>query len=75
MTQAVASPCVHVCEIDARSGWCQGCARSLDEIAGWGSAPAARQRQILALLPPRRRALQEQGLWLGPALPNLEGNA
>ncbi|MFG6429672.1 DUF1289 domain-containing protein [Roseateles sp. LYH14W] len=66
MPQAVASPCVNVCEMDAASGWCRGCARRLDEIAGWGSAPEGRQRQILTQLPERRAALQRSGLWLGP---------
>jgi uncharacterized protein len=66
MTQAPRSPCINVCEMDAASGWCRGCARRLDEIAGWGSAPDARQRQILTQLPERRAALLRGGLWLGP---------
>ena len=66
MTAAVASPCVNVCQMDAASGWCRGCARSLGEIAGWGSAPPELQRRILEQLPPRRAELQRQGLWLGP---------
>lgn len=65
MTGPVPSPCVQVCEIDTGSGWCRGCARRLDEIAGWGSAPAAQQREVLACLPARRAQLQQQGLWLG----------
>lgn len=65
MTPVVASPCINVCEIDAASGWCRGCARRLDEIAGWGSAPEARQRQILTQLPARRAELLRSGLWLG----------
>jgi predicted Fe-S protein YdhL (DUF1289 family) len=62
------SPCVNVCVMDAASGWCRGCARSLGEIAGWGGAPAAVQCHILEQLPPRRIQLQQRGLWLGPAL-------
>ena len=68
MTPTVASPCVNVCEMDAASGWCRGCARGIDEIAGWGSAPESRQRQILDQLPPRRIELQRRSLWLGPEL-------
>ena len=52
--------------MDAATGWCRGCARSLGEIAGWGSAPAATQRHVLDQLPPRRIELQRRGLWLGP---------
>jgi len=60
------SPCVNVCEMDAASGWCRGCARRIDEIAGWGMAAPATQQRILDMLPPRRAELQRQGLWLGP---------
>ncbi len=66
MTAVALSPCVNVCQMDAASGWCRGCARSLQEIAGWGSASEARQREILAGLPARRAELQRQGLWLTP---------
>ena len=31
----VASPCISVCVLDAASGMCTGCLRTLDEIAGW----------------------------------------
>ena len=68
MAPKVASPCVDVCEMDAASGWCRGCARRLDEIAGWGGAPEGRQRQILEQLPARRVELQRLSLCLGPAL-------
>ena len=30
------SPCISVCRVDADSGWCEGCLRTLDEIAAWG---------------------------------------
>ncbi len=33
----VPSPCNNVCRIDGRTGWCEGCGRSLDEIAAWAS--------------------------------------
>jgi predicted Fe-S protein YdhL (DUF1289 family) len=31
----VPSPCVAICRIDAASGLCEGCARTLDEISDW----------------------------------------
>ena len=55
--------------MDAASGWCRGCARTLAEIAGWGGAPDAVQRRILDQLPPRRVELQlahRQGVVLDP---------
>jgi uncharacterized protein len=63
---AVASPCVNVCQMDAATGWCRGCARILGEIAGWGGAPEAVQRHILDQLPARRVEMHRHGLWLGP---------
>ena len=30
---AVPSPCIAVCRMDAATGWCEGCLRTLDEIA------------------------------------------
>ncbi len=37
----VPSPCVSLCQIDAVSGLCQGCLRTLDEIVAWGGADDA----------------------------------
>ena len=33
----VASPCINVCRMDAASGLCEGCLRTIDEIAAWGT--------------------------------------
>lgn len=49
----VASPCTGVCVIDD-DGLCEGCARTLDEIAGWSAGSFAQRRAILAALPGRR---------------------
>jgi len=52
----VASPCVSNCVIDQASGWCIGCYRTLEEIAGWIDLSTAARRAIVAELP-RRKAL------------------
>lgn len=44
--QPVLSPCTSVCLIDAASGLCQGCLRTLDEIGFWGSADDAFKRLV-----------------------------
>jgi uncharacterized protein len=31
----VPSPCISVCRVDADSGWCDGCLRTLGEISAW----------------------------------------
>ena len=51
---AVASPCTSVCTIDAVTGLCVGCYRTLDEIAGWIDLPEQRKRTLLEALATRR---------------------
>jgi predicted Fe-S protein YdhL (DUF1289 family) len=48
------SPCVKVCQMDPRRGLCLGCARTLDEIARWGSLTDEERDRIMAELPSRR---------------------
>ncbi len=55
--QPVASPCTSVCSMDAASGFCRGCLRTLDEIAQWSRLDEAGKRAVLARLPPRRGAV------------------
>jgi predicted Fe-S protein YdhL (DUF1289 family) len=52
------SPCIGVCRLDERTGWCVGCGRSGEELFGWGELPVERQRQIWAQLPARMAALR-----------------
>jgi uncharacterized protein len=33
----VPSPCINVCRMDEASGWCEGCLRTIDEIACWST--------------------------------------
>ena len=51
---AVASPCTSVCRMDARTGWCEGCLRTLDEIAAWSGFDDADKRRLWLLLDQRR---------------------
>ncbi len=53
-TPGVPSPCVDVCRMNPADAVCDGCMRTLDEIACWSSLPDAAKREILALLPARR---------------------
>lgn len=51
------SPCTGICQMDAGTGLCKGCQRTIDEIIDWGVAPEAKKRQVwLAIL--ARRAAQ-----------------
>ncbi len=48
------SPCIGVCAMDAASGLCTGCQRTIDEIIDWGMATEARKRQIWLTILQRR---------------------
>ena len=52
----VASPCIGVCALEPRSGWCEGCLRTIDEIAAWGALDNRARREIWKRLPARRAA-------------------
>jgi predicted Fe-S protein YdhL (DUF1289 family) len=55
-TRPVRSPCVSICRIDAESGLCTGCQRTLDEIGDWGSMADAGRLEIWGRIVQRREA-------------------
>ena len=42
--------------MDAQTGLCEGCLRTLDEIADWGGMPDAGRRAVLGAIESRRAA-------------------
>ncbi len=54
----VDSPCTKICTLDAASGLCAGCGRTIDEITIWGEASLAQRKAILAQLPARLAMLK-----------------
>jgi len=40
------SPCVSVCRMDAQTDWCEGCLRSIDEIACWSGMDGQARRAV-----------------------------
>ncbi|MGU3398689.1 DUF1289 domain-containing protein [Brucellaceae bacterium D45D] len=58
MTVAIIeSPCILVCTMDTRTGFCLGCARTLDEITRWSGMTVRERKSVLALLPKRHKIL------------------
>lgn len=53
MMRDVPSPCTGVCRIDAATGWCQGCKRTLGEIADWPMLRSDEKRAVLQALEQR----------------------
>jgi predicted Fe-S protein YdhL (DUF1289 family) len=55
MEGAVASPCIEVCRMSPVTGYCEGCLRTIGEIAGWSQYSDGQKRAVLALLPARKK--------------------
>ena len=63
-TPGVPSPCVNVCRMNPQTGLCEGCWRTLDEIAAWSKMPDDGKREVWL-------RLAERGgpLWMEPPAP------
>ena len=53
--QVVLSPCISVCDMDEKSGYCKGCFRTREEIEWWTIYTNDEKRAIRAQIGPRRR--------------------
>lgn len=51
---SVPSPCVGVCRMVTATALCEGCWRSLDEIATWGRASDEQRLEMWALIESRQ---------------------
>lgn len=52
----IETPCVEICTLDARSGLCLGCGRTIDEIARWTAMSEAERARVMSELPWRLAA-------------------
>ena len=50
---AASSPCIRICVIDPASKLCEGCGRTLQEIADWSRLSEAQRLAIMATLEER----------------------
>ena len=60
----VPSPCISVCQMDAQSGLCLGCRRTLQEIAAWLEMTPEEKLATLARIaerPPPHLSLLAEG--------------
>ena len=57
-TAEIISPCISVCQMNMATALCEGCFRTRDEIAAWGSAGDAAKLATWALIEKRMAALQ-----------------
>lgn len=49
----VPSPCISVCKLDSATEFCDGCFRTLDEIAAWGRLDDESKRAVWRLIAQR----------------------
>lgn len=56
----VPSPCNSICRMDAASGWCEGCLRTIDEIVSWASLSDEAKLEVRRQLSRRRVVWRQQ---------------
>ena len=49
----VMSPCIGICKLDGKSGFCLGCKRTIDEIGRWQMLEDPARQAIIDQLPGR----------------------
>lgn len=57
---AIESPCILVCSMDDKTGYCFGCGRTRDEIGRWIGMTSQERREIMELLPTRLETVERR---------------
>ena len=58
---SIGSPCVNWCEMNAKSSYCYGCFRSIEEIANWSILSEAEKEAVWLALPLRQTTANSSG--------------
>lgn len=56
----IESPCILVCSIDMKTGYCFGCGRTREEISGWIAMSPEVRRAVMAELPARLATVERR---------------
>ena len=56
----IESPCILVCSIDDKTGFCFGCGRTSAEIGAWISMTGEERRRVMADLPARLETVERK---------------
>lgn len=56
----IESPCILVCSIDMKTGYCFGCGRTRDEIGDWMTMSSTERRAVMATLPARLETVERK---------------
>lgn len=57
---AIESPCILVCSIDMNTGYCFGCGRTREEIAGWLAMTHEQRHDVMVSLPERLATVERK---------------
>ncbi|MCF8210857.1 MAG: DUF1289 domain-containing protein [Rhodoferax sp.] len=57
LAEPIPSPCVSICRMDPASGWCEGCLRTIDEIARWSTLDDQQKGEIWQQLAQRAQGV------------------
>jgi predicted Fe-S protein YdhL (DUF1289 family) len=56
----IESPCILVCSIDQKTGYCFGCGRTSAEIGAWLTMTPEQRRDVMADLPGRLETVERR---------------
>lgn len=56
----IESPCILVCSIDWKTGYCFGCGRTREEISGWLDMTPEKRRNVMSVLPARLETVERR---------------
>ena len=56
----IESPCILVCSIDMKTGYCFGCGRTRDEISDWLTMTGEQRSAVIATLPARLETVERR---------------
>ena len=57
---AIASPCILVCSMDTKTGYCFGCGRTREEIGGWINFTPSERVEIMSGLAARLETVERR---------------
>lgn len=57
---SIESPCILICSIDEKTGYCFGCGRTSSEIAGWLAFTPEERRSVMAGLSGRLEQVERK---------------
>ncbi len=59
-SEPVPPPCIDVCRMNPVTNWCDGCLRTIDEIAGWSTLDDDAKRAVWDAIEARHARLVAQ---------------